>query len=157
MTMHALLSRLSAPASGRRTTPSPALHSEEIGEPPAGIAVAPGGPGAQLHDVLAFVQRTVPTATGLAVRGGRMFVMYSQPPDDAARVATRAALADPASLAQLAARAATSAPPATSNPTLEQLRAQLLDAALPDDAWLRAFRRYQVALLSAQPAPGDTR
>lgn len=156
MTIQALLSQRSVPAHDRRTTPSPAVHSEEIGAPPAGIAAAPGGSGAQLHDVLALVQRTVPTAVGLAVRGGQMVVAYSQPPDDAARAATRTALADQAGLAQLASHAAAAAATANSA-TPDQLRAQLLDATLADDAWLRAFRRYQVALLSAQPAHPDTK
>lgn len=156
MTIQALQSRLGGPSPSRRTAPPPAVHYDEIGELPPGIAVGPGAAGAQLHDVLALVQRSVPSATGVVVRNGRLFVTHAQPPDDTARAAARAALADHASLAQLASQAAASAAAPTSA-TPAQLRAQLLDAGLPDDAWLRAFRRYQVALLSAQPAPGDTR
>ncbi len=104
-----------------------------------------------MHAVLAYVQERVPTATGMALRNGHLIVTYAQPPDDAARVATRAALADQPALEQLAARSATGSTAAAATPAGD-LRTQLLDTSLNDDAWLRLFRRYQVAVLSGGEA-----
>jgi hypothetical protein len=131
-----------------------ATHLDDIGPVPAGIAAQLGTPGASLGDVLALVKQRVPTATALLVRDGCLFVAYAEPPDDATAAAARAVLADERALAELAARPArgdvpaAAAPGALAGAAAGDLRAQLLDAALSDADWLRAFRRYQVALLS---------
>jgi hypothetical protein len=131
----------------RRSAPAPVsrepVYFDEIGPVPPGIASRPDQPGVLLHDVFAAVQARVPSATGLAVRDGYLSVAHGAPPDEQARAATRAVLADPTTLAQRAQPAAMLAGPA-------DLRKQLLDPTLTDEAWLAAFRRYQVALLASE-------
>lgn len=140
-------SLLSRARAARRSAPAPVsrepVYFDEIGPVPPGIASRPDQPGVLLHDVLAAVQERVPSATGLAVRDGHLSVAHGAPPDDQARAATRAVLADPTTLAQRVQPAARRAEPA-------DLRKQLLDPTLTDEAWLAAFRRYQVALLASE-------
>src|SRR4051812_42344612 len=140
-------SLLSRARLARRSAPAPVsrepVYFDEIGPVPPGIASRPDQPGVLLHGVLAAVQEHVPSATGLAVRDGYLSVAHGAPPDDQARAATRAVLADPTTLAQRAAQ------PAASLARPADLRKQLLDPTLTDEAWLAAFRRYQVALLAS--------
>jgi hypothetical protein len=142
-------------SSGHRTTPPPArTHLDEIGSLPHDIAPHLGAPGAALDDVLALIREVVPSATGLVVQNGRLFVVYAEPPDEAACAASRMALSDQRALSQLASRRASRPAVAAVAPatpaTSDDLRAALLDDQLSDEAWMRAFRRYQVARLSAK-------
>lgn len=150
-----LLSQLLGTTSGLRTARLTPPHLDDLGAVPDNIAPEPGAPGAALDDVLAHVRAHVPSASGLLVQGGRLFVLYGEPPDDAARTAARAALADPAALSHLAARSATTAAASPARASGEDLRTPLLDPLLSDEAWLRAFRRYQVAQLSVSEGGPD--
>jgi hypothetical protein len=138
-----------APTPQRSTT----SHHDPIGPVPVGIAIEHDAPGAPLHEVLALVQARVPAVTGLIVRDGQLYIVHEGEHDERACARARAVIADGAALAKLAARAAE--PPAEPEP--EELAPALLDDALPDDAWLRTFRRYQAALLrAAAPEPEPT-
>ena len=125
-------------------------HLDEIGSLPQDIAPHLGAPGAALDDVLAHIREVVPSAAGLVVQNGRLFVVYTEPPDEAACAASRMALFDPTALSQLASRRASCPAVAAMPATSDDLRATLLDDQLSDEAWMRAFRRYQVARLSAK-------
>lgn len=146
MTIDLSLSQLLGGTSGVRTTPLTPPHLDDVGAVPDNVAPEPGAPGASLDDVLAHVRAQVPSANGLLVQGGRLFVVYGAPPDEATRTASRAALADRAALSHLASRPAAASASVARTPA-EDLRAPLLDPLLSDEAWLRAFRRYQVAQL----------
>lgn len=123
-------------------------HLDLIGAPPPGVATAPGSAGPDLSDVLALVRQRAPAVTGLVIRNGQLLVAYAEPPDESTRATARAALADEAALAELAARRAAQPAATAASTTSEALRAQVLDDSLSDEAWLRAFRRYQVAQLT---------
>src|SRR5215813_14628352 len=66
-------SQLNKPRLVRSASPA---HLDAIGSLPTTIAPAPHQPGAQLHDVLALVQQRAPSATGLFVRNGVLYVAY---------------------------------------------------------------------------------
>lgn len=152
MLIDSLLSLNLGASSGHRTMPPPSrTHLDEIGSLPYDIAPHLGAPGAALDDVLAHIREVVPSATGLVVQNGRLFVVYAEPPDEAACAASRMALFDQTALSQLASRRASCPAVAAVGPaTSDDLRAALLDDQLTDEAWMRAFRRYQVARLSAK-------
>jgi hypothetical protein len=94
--------------------------------------------GVPLEAILREVQKTTPTATGIVVRGDRVVITYSKPPDPQDKARLDQLLRDASRLRGLeppAARAAARPP---------ELLAILRDESTPDADWLRAFRRYAV-------------
>jgi hypothetical protein len=129
----------------RRPEPLTPSYLDDVGPPPSSVASATNPGGVPLNEVLTLLQQSVPGAKGMFVRDGRLFVVHEQPLTDEVRASSRALLADERRLSTAKPAAARAI-----EPTLADLRAQVMDAALTDEAWLRAFRRYQVAKLKAE-------
>jgi len=106
--------------------------------------------GVPLEVLLQEAQKLSPTATGIAVRRGKLLVTYSKPPEAAERIRLDALFRDKTRLNELAvvrrpelrvAPTPAAAGAAADDPSLVKL---LRDPQTPDERWLTAFREYAV-------------
>jgi hypothetical protein len=104
--------------------------------------------GVPLDALLQEAQKLSPTATGIAVRRGKLLVTHSKPPEAAERLKLDAFFRDKSRLSGLVVarrpelRAAET--PVASAGADAALVAVLRDPQTPDERWLTAFREYAV-------------
>ncbi|HEU4578341.1 MAG TPA: hypothetical protein VFS67_08805 [Polyangiaceae bacterium] len=105
--------------------------------------------GVPLAKLAELVQKQVPGARSVLMRGGRLHVVYDRAPTDSARAELRRLAADKAVLEKLKAL------PERSEPAEPELRERLQRSDLSDSEWLATFRRVEAARLTqaAKEAP----
>jgi len=97
--------------------------------------------GVPLDAILAEVQKTTPTVTGIVVRGGKAFITHGGRPKPEARAKLHGLLGDRPALLKLRR-----VPLPTDMPEAD-LETILRDDSTPDAEWMRAFRQYAVRTL----------
>jgi hypothetical protein len=98
--------------------------------------------GVPLDAILAEVQKTTPTATGIVARGDKIVITHSRAPKPQERAQLEKLLTDPSALRTLKEPIVR-----VSAAKRKDVKAILLDESTPDAEWLQAFRRYAVDTL----------
>ena len=118
---------------------SPLHHVEESAAPLAVDVQSHQTPqGVPLHEVLAAVQKEVPSVQGMVIRNGNVVLTHAVAPAAADQQKINRILSNPQLLKSGTATAAPGADP---------LVKKLTDAATPDAEWIKSFREYAVKFL----------